>query len=66
MEVDKVGNTRRCSRTQQTKETKAIIAKAKRDIDNGKNYKDVLDDVMEKIADSIQREKAIKSIIDYI
>ena len=64
--MDKVKNSRRCSRTQQTKETKAIIAKAKRDIDNGKNYKDVLNEVREMITDSIQREKAIKSIIDYI
>ena len=61
-----MGNNIRCSRTQQTKETKAIIAKAKRDIDNGKNYKDVLNEVREMITDSIQREKAIKSIIDYI
>ena len=59
-------NSIRCSRTQQTKETKAIIAKAKKDIDNGKNYKDVLDEIREMITDSIQREKAIKSIIDYI
>ena len=61
-----MGNPRRCSRTQQTKETKAIIAKAKRNIDNGKNYKDILNEVREMITDSIQREKAIKSIVDYI
>lgn len=56
----------RCSRTQQTEETKKIIRKAKKDIDNGRNYKEVLAEVEEIITDSIQRQKAIKSIVDYI
>ncbi|MBO5920995.1 MAG: hypothetical protein J6Q48_01240 [Bacteroidaceae bacterium] len=56
----------RSSRSQQTKETKAVIAKAKRDIDNGRNYKEVFAEVNEKITDSLQRSKAIKSIIDYM
>ena len=57
---------KRCSRTQQASETKAIIRKAKKDIDNGRNYKEVLAEVEETITDSIQRQKAIKSIVDYI
>lgn len=57
---------KRCSRTQQTEETKAIIRKDKKDIDNGRNYKEVLAEVEEVITDSIQRQKAIKSIVDYI
>lgn len=61
-----MGNPRRCSRTQQTKETKSIIQKAKKDIDNGRNYKEVLVEIEESITDSIQRSKAIKSIVDYI
>ena len=61
-----MGNPRRCSRTQQTEETKTIIRKAKKDIDNGRNYKEVLAEVEEAITDSIQRQKAIKSIVDYI
>ena len=61
-----MGNPRRCSRTQQTEETKKIIRKAKKDIDKGRHYKDVLYEVREMITDSIQREKAIKSIVDYI
>ena len=56
----------KCSRTQQTEETKTIIRKAKKDIDNGRNYKEVLEEVNESITDSIQRNKAVKSIIDYI
>lgn len=56
----------KCSRTQQSKETKAIIRKAKKDIDNGRNYKEVLAEVGEAITDSTQRQKAIKSIIYYI
>ena len=56
----------RSSRSQQTKETKAVIAKAKRDIDNGRNYKEVFAEVNEKITDSLQRSKAIQSIIDYM
>lgn len=59
-------NTKRASRTQQTTETKAIIRKAKKDIDNGKDYKEVLIEVENKIKDTIQRNKAIKSIVDYI
>lgn len=61
-----MGNPRRCSRTQQTEETKTIIRKAKKDIDNGRNYKEVLAEVEETITDSIQKQKAIKSIVDYI
>ena len=54
------------SRTQQAPETKIIIKKAKKNIDNGRNYKEVLAEVEEAITDSIQRQKAIKSIVDYI
>lgn len=57
---------RTCTRSQQSNETKAIIRKAKREIDNGRNYKEVLSEVEEVITDSIQRQKAIKSIVDYI
>jgi hypothetical protein len=55
-----------CSRSHQSNETKAIIRKAKRDIDSGRNYKEVLAEVEEMIPDSVQRRKAVKSIVDYI
>ena len=57
---------KRCSRTQQSNETKAIIRKAKKDIDNGRDYKEVLKEAVSTIDDSIQRQKASKSIVDYI
>lgn len=57
---------RTCSRSHQSNETKAIIRKAKRELDKGRNYKEVLAEVEEAITDSIQRRKAIKSIVDYI
>ena len=57
---------KRCSRSQQSNETKIIIRKAKKEIDNGRNYKEVLKEIEEKITDRIQKQKAIKSIVDYI
>lgn len=56
----------KASRTQQSEETKKIIKKAKTRIDKGENWKTVIDDLKSQITDSIQREKAVKSIIDYI
>lgn len=55
----------RSSRTSQTPETKEIIRRAKKQIDNGTPWKEALKEAKE-IEDSIQREKAIKAIIDYI
>lgn len=55
-----------CTRSQQSEETKKIIHKAKKDIDSGRNYKEVLNEVENAITDGIQRRKAIKSIVDYI
>lgn len=54
------------SRTQQSKETKNIIAKAKREIKKGRNWREVCSEVEEMIPDSIQRQKARKSIIDWL
>ena len=56
---------KKCSRTYQTEETKKIIRAAKRMIDNGINWKEAIATI-EVIDDSIQKEKARKSIIDYI
>lgn len=56
----------RCSRTQQTDETKAIIKKAKKDIDNGMDCRKVLNKATELITDNIQRNKVSQSIIKYI
>ena len=56
----------RATRSQMSKETKNIIAKAKRDIDNGRDYREVLKEVEESIQDNLQRNKAIKSVVDYI
>ena len=56
----------RASRSQMTKETKSIIAKAKREIDKGRDYKEVLNEVKQSIDDNLQRSKAIKSIVDYL
>lgn len=55
----------RCPRTSQTAETKSIIRKIKRAIDNGAEWREAIAEV-ETIKDSIQREKARKAIIDYI
>lgn len=55
----------RSSRTSQTKETKTIIRNIKREIDSGTPWKEAIKEAY-TIEDSIQREKAIKSIIDYI
>ena len=55
----------KASKTSQTPETKAIIARAKRQIDNGIPWKEAIKEAHE-IKDTIQREKAIKAIIDYI
>lgn len=52
-------------RSSQSKETKAIIKTAKKNIDNGMNWKEAIKPA-HAIEDSIQREKAIKAIIDYI
>lgn len=55
----------RCSRSSQTSETKAIIKSAKKNIDNGMNWKDAIKQA-EAITDTVQREKAIKAIIEYV
>lgn len=55
-----------CTRSQQSEETKKIIRKAKKDIDSGRDYKEVLDEIEKVITDGTQRRKAIKSIVDYI
>ena len=55
----------RSARTSQTKETKEIIRKAKANIDAGMDWREAIKPANE-IKDTIQRNKAIKSIIDYI
>lgn len=55
----------RSGRTSQTKETKEIIRKAKANIDAGMDWKEAIKPA-HAIEDTIQREKAIKSIIEYI
>ena len=55
----------RSARTSQTEETKAIIRRAKKNIDAGMDWKEAIKEA-KAIEDSIQREKAIKAIIDYI
>ena len=63
------------SRTQQSKETKKIIAEAKKMLTNGVEYKAVIEHIkncyndMAKATgffDTIQYNKAIKSIIDFM
>jgi peptidoglycan hydrolase CwlO-like protein len=55
----------KCSRSNQDKETKSIIRKAKKNIDSGMDWREAIKEA-ESITDSIQRAKAIKSIIDYL
>lgn len=64
----------RSARTSQTAETKAIIRKAKQDIDNGKGWAEVLEEIEQEDAkkdlrnrmDGVQMAKIIKSIIEYV
>lgn len=60
-----MANHTRCSRTQQDDETKRIIQKAKRNIDAGMDWREAIKEA-ESITDTIQRNKAMKSIIDYV
>lgn len=55
----------RCSRTCQSAETKAIIRQVKKAINNGTPWKEAIKET-DKITDSIQREKARTSIINYV
>lgn len=63
----------RSARSSQTIETKAIIRQAKKDIDNGRDWKDVLEEIEQADAkkdlrdrmDGVQMAKIRKSIIDY-
>lgn len=60
-----MANHTRCTRSSQDNETKAIIRRAKRNIDNGMDWREAIKEA-NSIADSIQRAKAQKAIIEYI
>ena len=65
-----------CSKSQQSQFTKVVIRKAKKMIDEGIDYKEVLNFVKKSFEDdaknnhnffdNIQYQKAVKSVIDYI
>lgn len=67
---------KRSSRTQQSEFARTIIRKAKKMIDDGVNYKEVLVYIKKEFEedaknnhnffDNIQYQKAVKSVIDYI
>ena len=55
----------RCPRTRQNDSTKKLIRTIKHQINTGMDWKEAIKPV-DDIKDTIQREKARKSIIDYI
>lgn len=55
----------RSPRSSQATETKKIIRNIKKSIDNGVDWKEAIKEA-ENIKDTVQRQKAIKAIVEYI